>query len=580
MRRRKFLRTVSAGGALLITPSGLQSMPETNVLERVSVIQNKVTLTADIVIIGGGLGGVASALSSLRNGKTVILTEETDWLGGQLTQQGVPPDEHRWIEHTGSTKTYRDFRNRIRDYYKRNYPLKEHLRNVPYLNPGNASVSRFCFEPRIALAVISEMLDPYISSGKLTILYRYKAVKSSTNRDTVEDITVKNNATGDIKILKAPYFVDATELGDLLPLTGTEFITGTESKKETGELHAPQEADPNNVQAFTVCFAMDYLPRENHIIPKPADYRFWREFTPQLKQPWPGKLLDLHYSNPRTLEKRELCFDPTDKGCANIFNLWSYRRIADKNNFEEGAYLSDISLVNWPQNDYFLGNLIGASEKDFHTYVEGGKQLSLSLLYWLQTEAPRPDGGRGWLGLRLRKDILGSDDGLAKYPYVRESRRIKAVFTVKEEHVGRDNRALVATENKDKAAFFHDSVGIGYYPIDLHPSTGMNNYIDMDALRFQIPLGALLPVRMKNLIPANKNIGTTHITNGCYRLHPVEWNIGEAVGELLSFSLDNRYTPHQVRTERGILNDFQTLLRSRGIEPEWPSEEKLKDMQY
>ncbi len=133
MKRRNFLKTISAGSALLIAPSGLQSMPEKNVLERVSVIQKEEVLTADIVIIGGGLGGVASALSSLRNGKAVILTEETDWLGGQLTQQGVPPDEHRWIEHTGSTKTYRNFRNRIRDYYKRNYPLKEHLRNVPYL---------------------------------------------------------------------------------------------------------------------------------------------------------------------------------------------------------------------------------------------------------------------------------------------------------------------------------------------------------------------------------------------------------------------------------------------------------------
>ncbi|MEA4916199.1 FAD-dependent oxidoreductase [Proteiniphilum sp.] len=580
MVRRNFLKTISAGGTLLITPPGLHGMSETNVLEQISVMRHKEILTADIVIIGGGLGGVASALSSLRNGKRVILTEETDWVGGQLTQQGVPPDEHPWIEHTGSTKTYRDFRNKIRDYYRRNYPLKEHLKDVLYLNPGNASVSRFCHEPRVALAVISELLAPYISSGRLTLLYRHKAINSVTNKDIVEDITVKNILTGDIRILKGQYFVDATELGDLLPLTGTEFVTGSESKKETGELHAPQEADPSNVQAFTVCFAMDYLPGENHVIPRPKDYSFWRKFTPQLKQPWPGKLLDLHYSNPRTLEKRELCFDPTEKGCGNIFNLWSYRRIVDKNNFEEEAYRSDISLVNWPQNDYFLGNLIGASDKNFHSYVEGGKQLSLSLLYWLQTEAPRHDGGKGWPGLRLRKDILGSDDGLAKYPYVRESRRIKPLFTVTEQHVGKENRALVATGDKDKAAFFHDSVGIGYYPIDLHPSTGMQNYIDMDALRFQIPLGALLPIRMKNLIPANKNIGTTHITNGCYRLHPVEWNIGEAVGELLSFSMDNRYTPHQVREQQAVLSDFQLLLRSRGIEPEWPSDEELEKMKY
>ena len=50
----------------------------------------------DLVILGGGLGGVATALAACRNGLQVILTEETDWIGGQLTQQAVPPDEQRF----------------------------------------------------------------------------------------------------------------------------------------------------------------------------------------------------------------------------------------------------------------------------------------------------------------------------------------------------------------------------------------------------------------------------------------------------------------------------------------------------
>ena len=41
-------------------------------------------------------------------------------------------------------------------------------------------------------------------------------------------------------------------------------------------------------------------------------------------------------------------------------------------------------------------------------------------------------------------------------------------------------------------------------------------------------MGALILVRIRNLLAAAKNIGTTHITNGCFRLHPVEWNTGEA----------------------------------------------------
>ena len=88
-----------------------------------------------------------------------------------------------------------------------------------------------------------------------------------------------------------------------------------------------------------------------------------------------------------------------------------------------------------------------------------------------------------------------------------------------------------------QAEEFKDSVGVGSYRIDLHPSSGGDNYIDVSSLPFQIPLGALIPKRVENLIPACKNLGVTHITNGCYRLHPVEWNIGESAGALAAHAM-------------------------------------------
>jgi hypothetical protein len=372
-------------------------------------------------------------------------------------------------------------------------------------------------------------------------------------------------------VLQAPYFVDATELGDLLPLTGTEYVTGTESKAETGELHAPEKGNPKNNQAFTMCFAIDYVPGGNHVIEKPRDYGFWSNHVPKMSPPWSGKLVDLDYSDPRTLKPKNLGFHPEGKLMGSMLNLWNYRKIINKNNFVPGTYPGDITIVNWPQNDYMLGNLIDVSEKEYQKHIGQAKQLSLSMLYWLQTEAPRPDGGKGWPGLRLRKDIMGTEDGLAKYPYVRESRRIKAVFTVKEEHVGKDQRAMVTGDkNVTRAADFHDSVGVGYYHIDLHPSSQGDNYIDFGSLPFQIPLGALLPRRVENLLPANKNIGTTHITNGCYRLHPVEWSIGEAVGLLVAYALSKKVIPRAVRQKQPLLTGFQEMVRSQGIETHWP----------
>ncbi|MFD0663565.1 FAD-dependent oxidoreductase [Thermocatellispora tengchongensis] len=79
-------------------------------------------MKADLVVAGGGLGGVAAALTAARLGHHVVLTEETDWLGGQLTAQAVPSDEHPWIETEHISPGYRELRTRIRDYYRRNYP--------------------------------------------------------------------------------------------------------------------------------------------------------------------------------------------------------------------------------------------------------------------------------------------------------------------------------------------------------------------------------------------------------------------------------------------------------------------------
>ena len=267
-------------------------------------------MRSDLVIIGGGLGGCAAALAALRNNLTVIMTEETDWIGGQLTQQGVPPDENPWIETSGGTQLYHDFRTAIRNYYINHYPLTEAAAATKYLNPGGGYVSRLCHEPRVALAVLYGMFAPYISSGKLILLPEHKATAAEMTGNRVSTIKIVSLRSGIGLFLNAPYFVDATELGDLLPLTGTAFVTGTESRNETGELHAPEKGDPENNQAFTVCFAVDYLQGEDHTIEKPQEYDFWRNFVPRMDPPWPGKLLSLIYCEPATLAPKALGFNP------------------------------------------------------------------------------------------------------------------------------------------------------------------------------------------------------------------------------------------------------------------------------
>jgi len=528
-------------------------------------------LRADIVIVGGGIGGCAAGLAAARSGHQVILTEETDWIGGQLTSQAVPPDEHPWIESFGATRLYRRFRKDVRDFYRQHYPLTAEARAIEDLNPGNGIVSRLCHEPRVSLAVLTELLASYVSSRRIILLTRHKPVEADVDGDRVRAVRMRDQESGRVIDLSANYFLDATELGDLLPLTKTEYVVGAESQQETGEPHAPTEARPADQQAFTYCFAIDYLDGEDHTIEKPTEYDFWQKYVPEMKPAWPGPLLSWQMSDPITLKERKVSFDPTGAVTEGL-NLWRYRRIADRKNFKQGIYPGDICLVNWPQNDYWLGNLIDVTPEQAEQHLMRAKQLSLSLLYWMQTAAPRSDGKLGWKGLRLRDDIVGTADGLAKYPYIRESRRIKAEFTVLEQHVGTDARMKLTGHKREEvtAERFPDTVGVGSYRIDLHPSSDGTNYIDVSSLPFQIPLGSLLPQRVENLLACCKNIGVTHITNGCYRLHPVEWGIGEAAGALAAFCLQRKESPRHVRNDSKLLADFQEIFRKDGVELEWP----------
>jgi hypothetical protein len=81
----------------------------------------------------------------------------------------------------------------------------------------------------------------------------------------------------------------------------------------------------------------------------------------------------------------------------------------------------------------------------------------------------------------------------------------------------------------------------------------------------------MIPIRVENLLPGGKNLGVTQITNGAFRVHPVEWNVGESAGLLAAFCLERHQVPRAVRHRPDLLQDFQSLLMRQGIRLTWPS---------
>ena len=518
------------------------------------VLQLKVE-ECDVAILGGSLGGVAAALSALKGGLKVLLTDENAWIGGQVTSQAVSAlDEHVYIENCPGSATYAAFRSAVRRYYRERYHAPAVMPDGSPLNPGNGWVSGLCFEPQVGLKVLEEMLAPYVQTGQLKILRRHRPVRCEGDPSKIVGVEVCS-PRGDSTYLRARTFLDATELGDLLPLAGVPYVSGAEAWEDTREPHASRDGPhPGRVQSFSVCFLVQYCPGENHTIKKPAGYARMRN-----AQPYSLTLINhqnqaVPYNFFTSSEDRPLPF-------------WTYRRAFSAGLLKPAGGGGDIALINWPSNDYRWGNLIDQSQARKAEVLCAAVDLSRGFLYWLQTEAPRDDRqGYGYPELQILPAATGTRSGFAQAPYVRESRRIISLRRIVEQDI-------VKTANAGKKqASFPDSIGIGWYPMDLHACVGYEQTMFEPTLPFQIPLGALIPRECSNLIAACKNIGTTHLTNGSYRLHPVEWAIGEAAGLLAAYSQQEGVTPQQVWANPEYLRNFQALIREGGGKTEWPEE--------
>lgn len=504
--------------------------------------------TCDVVIIGGGMGGVSAASEAGRAGLRVCMTEPTLWIGGQMTSEGVSAfDDNKWIDTTGATLTYTNLSQRIREYYaaKKATPHVAVDQAGKDFNPGSCWVSRLCFEPRPASDILQAMLQPLLSQGKLRLWLHTVPVRVDRQERSIRSVEAYDLTDKKWLRLEGTYFVDATELGDLLRLSGLPFRVGAEAKSETGERNAPDHADRLAIQSFTYPFLLLNAPGkspETAVSPVPADYG-------SLKSKYS---LVVDYGHGKLLTYGMFAKYPGTPG-----SFWNYRRSIDAAQFRAGIYPGDVSMINWSSNDYCDARLLSDDPLAQAQALQGAKRLSLGFAWWLQHDVERDDqSGRGYPQLKLQAAGMGSDDGLAQQPYIRESRRILPLRTIVEEDLAVD------FQSGARAVLYPDSVGIGQYSIDIH-SCAKKDFVSATK-PYEIPLGALIAKDADNLLAASKDIGTTHITNGAYRLHPTEWSIGEAVGAAISWAIEHHTTPASIDADPALLSGLQRSLVQQG----------------
>ena len=518
---------------------------------RVTVPERPREISCEVLVAGAGAGGVAAALALAERSHRVCLTEETDWIGGQFTSGGVSAlDEHKFIEVAGGTRSYYALRNGIRDWYKRTQMLTPAARALANFNPGACYVSSLCYEPKVALQVLDRMLAP--QATRIQRLLRTRVFELTREGDRLTSALAYRFEQREVVRIRFGFVLDATEMGDLLPLAGVPYVVGAEAKNETNEPNAPGQTNPACVQSFTYTFALEKRPEtERHRGQEPPHYQAIRDHQPfslTMNYPaefgWRGSFTYKVFGEDAPI--------PNNMSPAPFF---PWRRLIAAKNF--ATPVNDVALMNWPRQDYHDENLLDRSPLDTARILQAAKRVAAAFLYWVQTDIPRDDGaGKGYPNLMLRKDVMGSPDGFSKFPYIRESRRLKVAAPVLQQDIVIEDAAVA------RARWFDDSVGIGFYMVDIHPCGANERGRMMMPKPFQVPMSALIPQGVVNLLAAGKNLGVTHLTNGAFRLHPIEWNVGEAAAVMASLALRGGLRVPSAR-------QVQRELVQRGVAPVW-----------
>ncbi|MCU0570035.1 MAG: FAD-dependent oxidoreductase [Oculatellaceae cyanobacterium Prado106] len=636
------------------------------------------TVECEVLVAGGGLAGAATAYESLLAGRTVCMTEITDWVGGQLSSQGTSALDERTTQRQQRffPRGYLEFSDRIHKFYDRP-------------DPGDCWVSLFCFLPKDGHTILFDMLQDAEQRGKGT-LHWYPATVIKDLEMVQEAVPGERQIGGAIAIQHQPapgapplntfplsqtiedayryedsdrfqktvirfvpkpieqrdqprtatppwYVVDATETGELIALADVPYRVGIDPRSYLEPSAATETAVPYCTQGYTYTFAMEQTAE-----PQP---QVMPDFYPQYAP---------YYSYEKPI-------------FASVDLLFTYRRIwrpegqiTTNTRFGNIGYIApqpgDISMQNWTWgNDYRPGtevdNLIlthdqlqqmGQLEPDGWLgglrveSLRRGEESSLGYYYWLVAGTTDSQLGEGVKqpspNHRFLSGIdspMGTAHGLSKYPYMREVRRLigrpspgyESGFTISEIDITRNNftddyyrfnlpertyrslgialsgldtiERIRSNESPDpvrlrtRSRIYPDSVGIGHYNIDFHPCMQFHppeapGNIEYPGVRqgqgvtypFQVPLRAMIPQQVDNLIVAGKSIATSQIAAAAYRVHSFEWSSGAAAGSLIDFALEEGVIPYQLTDDlprpEPQLERFQRRLAEQGNPSAFP----------
>jgi len=517
--------------------------------------------TFDVVIYGGTSAGIASAIQTARMGRSAVLIEPTQHLGG-LTTGGLGATDIGNKKAIGGIS--REFYAAVFQYYSNPAKWKQETRDAyfgrkPHGNTGSED-TMWTFEPHAASEIYTTMLAKV--ADKVTIV---KGERLNRQTDVKKDgakilsITMESGRT-----FSGPMFIDCSYEGDLMAAAGISYHVGRESNATYGETlngvqvgHAKHHQFVKNIDPYIIPGdpKSGLLPGINPEPPAPDgtgdakiqayNFRMCTTDDPANRLAW---------EKPANYDERwfELALRNVEAGDHRISwaPSWMPNRKTDTNN--NFAISTDFIGQNW---DY--------AEADYATrdkIIQAHQDWQKGLL-WTYAHHPRiPENIRAaYQNLGLAKDEFLDNNHWPRQLYVREVRRMVSDYVMTE-------------KNCKRLEVVEDSVGMGAYNMDSH---NIQRYVTLEGFvrnegdvqvrsrPYPISYRSIRPKASEcvNLL-APATLSSSHIAFGSIRMEPVFMVLGQSSATAAVHAIEQNTTLQQIdyaKLKARLLADGQVL---------------------
>jgi hypothetical protein len=503
----------------------------------------------DIVIAGAGMGGIGAAVQAARMGRSVLLLEETDWIGGQATAAAVTSMDEG-VALVRERGIYREFCGLVASHYQ---PLGINFMTA-YWN------GHVCVEPHVGQHLLLVLLGDARGSGVLDLALRTRVTKVTRDGNTITGVEIVSTTESghESHAIASKVLVDATEWGDVIPLTGARYRVGNCTNDAIDMTrHVQDNTWTAVIKQYPQGVPDDLLIKEPPpgYTDKVADY-FARSLTPgdtiNQTKPW------------------------------NWATFIGYRGMPDSSRAGDSP---PITRTHLNYNNDFPTTVAEIEDPAVRLKTNREMRLkTLRLLYYIQHTLGKADwsvaNDEGYDTPYNRAEIdrwLAERPDLVPYrailyhfstmPYVRESRRIIGLHTLTAREIERIPGPPVQ---------FAHSVALGDYAVDLHGSMtppylelALDHESDIPHKfgerglgPFSIPFECFIPEKLDGFLPAEKNFSQSRMANGATRLQPHTLLMGQAVGAIAALAIEKGVQPRAldpVLVQRALLDAGDTL---------------------